>query len=307
MSGEQFLDAYHDASTPPSPDVPPELSSFMLAADPVLAQAAELARVITRAHQGAATQLIGEGWPHARKYFSLSEKYAAWADYRTPAKGVGIHAYAHKVDRPLRLTDSELRAHPEWRNFSDEVDDHPPMRGWLAVPLIGSDGVNYGSIQASDRLDGEFTEQDEANLVRLATLTATALDALAQVHLPEYRKKVAERVPETPRMTDTEDRGQEPSSSSEGYATVFGEWKVWFEWGSARFDAPGEGIPPAWFARRGTYPTVSIPAIGLTEEEFRRRLGGFFDESTVGAVERDFEPRIANTDLGPVLAPRPSR
>jgi hypothetical protein len=57
----------------------------MLAADPVLAQAAELARVLARAHQGAAAQLFGEGWAHARKYFSLSEKYADWADYRQPA------------------------------------------------------------------------------------------------------------------------------------------------------------------------------------------------------------------------------
>jgi GAF domain-containing protein len=45
------------------------------------------------------------------------------------------------------------------------------MRGWLAVPLIGSDGENYGFIQASDRLEGDFTEQDEANLLRLASLT----------------------------------------------------------------------------------------------------------------------------------------
>ncbi len=193
MSGEQFLNAYHNASTSISSDVPADLARFMLAADPVLAQAAELARVITRAHQGAATHLIGEGWAHARKYFSLSEKYAAWADYHSPAKGVGIHAYAHKVDKPLRMTDEDLRAHPEWRNFGDEVDDHPPMRGWLAVPLIGSDGVNYGFIQASDRLDGDFTAQDEANLVRLATLTSTALDALAQLHLEEYRAKIAQR------------------------------------------------------------------------------------------------------------------
>jgi GAF domain-containing protein len=67
------------------------------------------------------------------------------------------------------------------------------MRGWLAVPIIGSDGVNYGFIQVSDRLEGDFTEQDEANLVRLAALTSTALDALAQIHLPEYRQEVAER------------------------------------------------------------------------------------------------------------------
>jgi GAF domain-containing protein len=191
MTEERFLNSYHNASTPPAPDVPPALATFMRAADPVLGQAAELARVLTRAHQGAATQLIGEGWANARKYFSLSEKYAAWAEYRAPATGVGIHAYAHKVRRPLRLTDQELRAHPEWRYFGVEADRHPPMRGWLAVPLIGSDGSNYGFIQASDRLVGDFTEQDEVNLVRLGTLTATALDALAQLYLPDYRAKIA--------------------------------------------------------------------------------------------------------------------
>ena len=191
-STERFLNTYHNAATAPSEDVPAELATFMLAADPVLAQAAELARVVTRAHQGAATQVIGEGWTYARKYFSLSEKYAAWADYRAPATGSGIHALAHQVDRPIRLTDEELRAHPEWRNFGNEVDRHPPIRGWLAAPLIGSDGANYGFIQATDRLEAEFTDQDEANLVRLAQLTSAALDALAQLHLPEYRQKVGE-------------------------------------------------------------------------------------------------------------------
>jgi hypothetical protein len=89
MTSEQFLKSYQNASTPPDPDIPPELASFMLAADPVLAQAAELARVLARSHQGAATQLIGEGWAHARKYFSLSEKYAAWADYHEPQRTSG--------------------------------------------------------------------------------------------------------------------------------------------------------------------------------------------------------------------------
>jgi hypothetical protein len=65
------------------------------------------------------------------------------------------------------------------------------MRGWLAVPLIGSDGENHGFIQVSDRLEGDFTAQDEANLLRLASLTATALDALARLHLSEHRAKVA--------------------------------------------------------------------------------------------------------------------
>jgi GAF domain-containing protein len=191
MNDDALLNTYHNASTPPPAEVPADLARFMAAADEVLALAAELARVVTQAHQGAATQLIGDGWRYARKYFSLSEKYAAWADYRKPAVGFGIHAYAHHIDQSLRLTDSELRAHPEWRNFGKEVDRHPPMRGWLVAPLIGSDRTNYGFIQASDKFSRDFTAQDEANLVRLASLTSTALDALAQVHLADYRAKLA--------------------------------------------------------------------------------------------------------------------
>src|SRR5207249_11803975 len=142
MDNVRYMTGYQKASSPPGPDAPAGLPAFMHAAAPVHAQAAELARVLARAHQGAATQLIGEGWAHARRYFSLSEKYADWADYRQPARGIGIHAHAHQVDGPIRLTDEELRSHPEWRDFGEEAGQHPPMRGWLAVPLIGSDREN---------------------------------------------------------------------------------------------------------------------------------------------------------------------
>ena len=54
MTSERFLNAYHNASTAPSPDTPADLASFMLATDPVLVESAELARVLARAHQGPA-------------------------------------------------------------------------------------------------------------------------------------------------------------------------------------------------------------------------------------------------------------
>lgn len=104
-----------------------------------------------------------------------------------PAKGFGIHAYLLQINQPIRLTQHDLEAHPAWKNFGIENERHPPMRGWLAVPLIGSDGRNYGLLQVSDRYEGDFTEQDEANMVRLAKLTSQALDALAMVHFPTYR------------------------------------------------------------------------------------------------------------------------
>ena len=187
----QYANTYHNARTESQPTEPSEMRTFLDATDTVLAQAAELARVVASAHQGAATQMIGGDWSHVRKYFSLSEKYAAWADYRVPAVGFGIHAYIAQVNQPMRLTQAELEAHPAWKNFGVENGRHPPMRGWLAVPLIGSDGLNYGLLQVSDRYEGEFTDEDEANMVRLAALTSQALDALAMVYFPDYREKWA--------------------------------------------------------------------------------------------------------------------
>jgi GAF domain-containing protein len=187
---DQFVNTYHNSSTPPKSTERSNWSAFYTAAEPVLELAAELTRVVTGAHQGAATIMADGDWSQARKYFSLSEKYAKWADYTTPAVGFGIHAYLTKTNKPMRLTQSELEAHPEWRNFGAENEKHPPMRGWLAIPIVGSDGLNYGLIQASDKYKGDFTETDEMQLSRLAKLTSTALDALAQVHLPEYRKKL---------------------------------------------------------------------------------------------------------------------
>ena len=52
------------------------------------------------------------------------------------------------------------------------------MRGWLAIPVIGSDGLNYGLIQVSDRYEGDFTATEENQLSRLAKLASAALDAL---------------------------------------------------------------------------------------------------------------------------------
>jgi GAF domain-containing protein len=190
MSEEGFLNSYRNASTPPPSELRPDLAAFILAADPILSDAGEIARVLVRAHQAAATQLIGGGW---RTLGSSSRSRRSMRSGPTTARrrrGSGSTRTAHTVDRPIRLTDQELRAHPEWRDFGPEAARHPPMRGWLVAPLIGSDGKNYGFIQASDRLEGDFTEQDEANLVRLASLTSAALDAPAQLHLPDYREKI---------------------------------------------------------------------------------------------------------------------
>ena len=57
------------------------------------------------------------------------------------------------------------------------------MRGWLAVPLVGRDGRNYGLLQLSDKYnDADFTGDDERRLTQAAQLTASALDTLRDLH-----------------------------------------------------------------------------------------------------------------------------
>ena len=74
-------------------------------------------------------------------------------------------------------------AHPDWRGFGTQADKHPPMRGWLAVPLLRQDGGNYGLLQLSDKYDDQdFTQEDETQLTRLAQLTAKTLDAIHRIH-----------------------------------------------------------------------------------------------------------------------------
>lgn len=151
---------------------------FAQAANAAIENAVELARDLIGAHQAAAAIIVEGDWATARKYFSLSEKYAAWARYRTPAKGYGSHAWVMAQAASVRLTQAELEAHPAWHGFGTEAGRHPPMRGWLAAPIIDSTGKCWGLFQLSDRHEGEFDAGDEARFVRLTALLSQTLEAL---------------------------------------------------------------------------------------------------------------------------------
>jgi PAS domain S-box-containing protein len=51
-----------------------------------------------------------------------------------------------------------------------------PPRGGLAVPLVDRNGRKFGLIQVADKIEGEFTGQDEAILVQLASIAATGFE-----------------------------------------------------------------------------------------------------------------------------------
>lgn len=160
----------------PEPDAVDE--AFVEASNHTLQQAAELGRLMIGAHQSAIAIVINQDWQYVRKYFSLSEKYADWAAYQTPATGHGTHAWFLKHNQPIRLTQAELEAHPEWMGFGTEASAHPPMRGWMAAPIIDRQSTNWGLFQLSDKYNGDFTLEDETHFVMLAQLVSSTLEAL---------------------------------------------------------------------------------------------------------------------------------
>ncbi|HEX4853643.1 PAS domain S-box protein [Arenimonas sp.] len=136
---------------------------------------ADQARTILGANQAVASVILG-GQDHQIHAVSLAEKYAAWREYAAPPDNSGIYAMVAETNRPMRLTQAELEAHPRWRGFGPHAKGHPPMRGWLAVPLIDSAGRNMGLLQLSDKLRGEFTEDDELVAMQFAQMASIAIE-----------------------------------------------------------------------------------------------------------------------------------
>ena len=54
--------------------------------DATLQMTCELARTLVGAHQAAMSLIVAGDWAHARKYFSLSDKYARWRAHDAGAR-----------------------------------------------------------------------------------------------------------------------------------------------------------------------------------------------------------------------------
>ena len=148
-----------------------------LTVEEVIQVITERSRFLIGAHQSVTSMTLDRNWAQSISATSLSDKYAAWQDYKPKPDGSGIYAYICQINRPIRMTQTELEAHPRWRKFGTEAAKHPPMRGWLAAPLTGRNGSNIGLIQLSDKYDeSEFTAEDEAILVQLAQMASVAIE-----------------------------------------------------------------------------------------------------------------------------------
>ncbi len=107
---------------------------------------------------------------------SWSDKFARWRQGSTRFGTIALDNLVCSDNRARRFTQEALAALPEYALPGMDGATAPPMRGWLAAPLIGRDGGNLGLIELSDRYEDEFTETDETLLQQVAQTTSVALE-----------------------------------------------------------------------------------------------------------------------------------
>ncbi len=170
----------------------------------------DAARSIVGAHQSVCSLSQGDDRPRAISALSLSDKYAAWRAGAQPADRPGIHAWIGEINRPARMTQGEIEAHPGWPGPDAGAGERPPLRGWLAAPLIGNDGRHLGLIELSDKIGGEFDEVDESIVVQLAQFAASAIERVqVEISLRESEARfrhMADSAPALIWMTDDQGR-----------------------------------------------------------------------------------------------------
>ena len=130
------------------------------------------ARTLIPSHQAYGSVALNEDWDNALTASAFSDKHSGLRDREIRPARVNPEVWRRRL--PIRLTEAE-RAESAWWETEEETR-RPPLRGWLAVPLVGRDGRILGAIQLSDRASGDFSEDDEAILRQLANLAAIAIE-----------------------------------------------------------------------------------------------------------------------------------
>ena len=137
----------------------------------VLQLVAEQARELTRAECSVARISVDGADPV--EAVSHSTKDPEWKEF---VANTDLSALADLIEprrNAARLGRADLADQSTW---TAATDGGRQVRSWVAARLTGWDGTRLGSIQLFDSREGDFSEADEAVLVHLAQMAATAVE-----------------------------------------------------------------------------------------------------------------------------------
>jgi Nif-specific regulatory protein len=106
-------------------------------------------------------------------------------------KNAGVVGQVFGSGQPARV-DDDVRAEQQQINRSVDEELGFQTRNLLCVPMINSKGDTIGAFELINRLEGNFTDEDESALADLASHAAVSIDNTQHVeHLTTSRQAVA--------------------------------------------------------------------------------------------------------------------
>jgi PAS domain S-box-containing protein len=186
-----------------------------LAVDSVLQAITDQARKIIGARHAFTTLLAKGSWSQSMTCVSAADGEPA---FEFPQASSEMFMLACTLGKPVRLS-AATEANRPWRSINKTQE--AARRGWLAAPLLTRDGRNLGLIQLADKIEGEFSSDDEALLVQLAHMASVAID---NVRL--YRE-IQEQLAETKRTQEALERSKETVQLAQEWVGIgIGEWDL---------------------------------------------------------------------------------
>jgi PAS domain S-box-containing protein len=183
----------------------------VLALDSLLQVITDQARNIIGARQALTTLLPKGEWNRSISCVSVAEGLTEMDLARESSE---MFMLACNLNKPVRLqAGAQANVWGPVRRATDAG-----RYGWLAAPLLTRDGRNLGLIQLAQKLNGEFSADDEAILVQMTHMASVAID---NVRL--YRE-AQEQIAETRRAHEMLERGKESMRLAQQYVGI-GIWE----------------------------------------------------------------------------------
>ncbi|HYG75705.1 MAG TPA: response regulator [Planctomycetota bacterium] len=130
---------------------------------------ADSCRDILCCHRAVASTTVKQVWSSTNQIVSLSERAKDEAPPST-SEMLSIFSLVTTRNKAIRMSASEWRAHPCC------AKEAPRTPGWMAAPLVSREGTNIGVLWVSEKIEGDFNEDEEAMLIQLAQMASIAIE-----------------------------------------------------------------------------------------------------------------------------------
>ena len=171
--------------------------------DEVLRPFVRQARLAVGTHQARISYLPDGDFSSGIHAHSVSAKYETYQPSDLSPATQALRSLSVKSKQPVCMTQEEVASHPIWDQVgTDELDgqgNYPPVRGWLAVPILYDDAL-LGILQLSDKFAGDFSNEDVETATKLAFLVAPTF-ALQYIN-EKVNTLVEERTEELARVNE---------------------------------------------------------------------------------------------------------